>query len=500
VQRKSVYLAPLFAALLAAGCRQETPPTAPARPHQGVTLRVACPGDPAAAVVETHARGWAARAGAQVQVLRYDRPAGPQTVEAADVWVLRPAELPRWAAAGRLLPVPEKYAGREDPYAWRDLLPLYREQLLLWDRAAVGLPLLGEAPVCCYRADLLEDPAHRQAFRQKNGWELGPPHTWEEYAAVAEYFRAHGPAGQAGPSLPPLPADEGGLDRLFYTVAAGYARRAIPADEDTGRRAAETFSFHYDLDTGRPRIDGPGFVYALRLLQRLQKCRPEGAGGVPAEAFRDGKAVLCLADASWLPAFQKSAAVRDKFSVCPVPGGGRYFEFAGGKEVVVWDAQRRAANRVPYLGAGGWLAVVPRGTPHPEAAFALLAHLSGPETSNEIVLEPRWGGGPVRTPQLNRQRWDAFDLAPAPTAALREALLETLLHRGVKNPALVLRIPEQASHRAALVAKLRPALTAGGDAEVTLKEAARLWSELDRAKGPAAMKSEYRLSVGLLAQ
>ena len=78
--------------------------------------------------------------------------------------------------------------------------------------------------------------------------------------------------------------------------------------------------------------------------------------------------------------------------------------------------------------------------------------------------------------------------------------LETLLHRGVKNPALVLRIPEQASHRAALVEKLRPALTAGGDPEATLKEAARLWSELDQAKGAAAMKAEYRLSVGLLAQ
>jgi ABC-type glycerol-3-phosphate transport system substrate-binding protein len=466
-----------------------------------VTLRVACPGDPAAAVVQTYARGWAARAGVRVEVLRYERPAGPQTVESADVWVLRPAELPHWAAAGRLEPVPPKYAALEGPYSWRDLLPLYREQLLLWDRAAVGLPLLGEAPVCCYRTDLLEDANHRKAFRAKNGWELGPPRTWEEFAAVAEYFREHGPGGKAGPSLPPLPADEAGLDRLFYTVAAGFARRAIAADEATAGRDAETFSFHYDLDTGRPRIDAPGFVYALRLLQRLQRCRPQGAGAAPAEAFRAGQAVLCLTEASWLPAFQKSAAVRDKFSVCPMPGGGCYFDFAGGKKVEVWDAQKRAANRVPYLGAGGWLAVVPRGSAHPEAAFALLAHLSGPEASGEIVLEPRWGGGPVRAPQLNRQRWDAFDLGAAQTSALREALLETLLHRGVKNPALVLRVPEQASHRAALVAQLRPALAAGGSAEAALQEVARRWSELDQAKGgPEAMKAEYRLSVGLLAR
>ena len=201
-------------------------------------------------------------------------------------------------------------------------------------------------------------------------------------------------------------------------------------------------------------------------------------------------------EASWLADLQKDPQTRDRFGVCPVPGSDRYFAPRGKEPTLLEDG----SNRVPYLGSGGWLAVVPRGSAHPEAAFALLAHLSGPETSNEIVLEPRWGGGPVRAPQLNRQRWDAFDLRPGPTSALREALLETLLHRGVKNPALVLRIPEQASHRAALVAKLRPALAAGGDAEATLKEAARLWSELDQAKGPAAMKAEYRLSVGLLAQ
>src|SRR5205823_2906939 len=117
-------------------------------------------------------------------------------------------------------------------------------------------------------------------------------------------------------------------DRLFYTVAVSYARRAISTEEEAGMaHRDEVFSFHYDLTTGKPRIATPGFVEALRLLQRLRACRPEQPADRPEEAFRDGRAVLCLADASALPAFQKDPGLRDKFGICRVPGAGHYFTY-----------------------------------------------------------------------------------------------------------------------------------------------------------------------------
>src|SRR5262249_24399772 len=157
------------------------------------------------------------------------------------------------------------------------VLAVYREHLLLWEGAPCAAPLAGEAPVCLYRADLYESEAHRKgylAFQEgrakgaKSVFELRPPASWEELALQAEYFRQHHPAGKRGPSLPPLPADDRELDRLFYTVAAGYGRRAARLDEPAARE--ELFTFHYDLDTGKSRIATPGFVAALRLLQRLQ--------------------------------------------------------------------------------------------------------------------------------------------------------------------------------------------------------------------------------------
>jgi multiple sugar transport system substrate-binding protein len=466
-----------------------------------VTLRVACPAPPRAArdeaapaandpaaAVRAYGQAWASRNGAALDVRPYDPRGGPPAE--ADVWVLTPAELPRHTAAGRLLPVPATCTARDAPYAWNDLLPLYRENLLAWEHAPWGLPLMGEAPVCCYRADLLDDPGHREAFRRASGHDLAPPATWEQFAEVAEFFRARLPGGH---SLPPLPADDRALDRAFYTVAAAYARKAGAAGAPVN--LDEDFSFHYDLKDGKPRIATPGFVHALKLLRRLRACRPEGTNAEPERAFQQGRAVLCVTDAPWLAAFQKSPGLRDKVGVTRVPGGECTFSFAGG-------AKQPAAepNRVPYLGGAGWLAVVPRGAAHPESAFDLLADLSGPQTGGQMVLAPRWGAGPVRDEQLRRERWDSFDLDTAETLRLKEVLQEALLHRGLKNPVLCLRTPREAAHREVLVAELRAALEGTKDPSAALEAAARRWEALDREQGLEAHKADYRLSLGLLAQ
>jgi multiple sugar transport system substrate-binding protein len=503
----------LFCTLAAAflpGCQPPPAPVGtPAAPHQGIELRIACPNAATAALLLGRGQTWALRQGAKIAVSRYDPAADLPSVGPADVWIISPAELPHWAAAGRLAALPEAYTARENPYVWMDLLPTYREQLVLWERTPYGMPLVGESPLCCYRADLFKGQAVQSAFAKQFGRKLDAPATWEQYAWLAEYFRAHmpsssslGSAEKAGdrsaPTLPPLPRDDADLDRLFYTVAAGHARRAVPADE--ARRAGhqdqdDVFSFHYDLKTGRPRIAAPGFVQALKLLQRLQKCRPGGSVDHPEEAFRDGRAVLCLTDAPWLKAFQKMPALRDKVGLCRVPGGDSYFDYDRG-----FPHPTPGGNRVPYLGGAGWLAVVPRAGEHTAAAFDLLADLSGPKTSTQIFLGEVGAGGPLRIDQLDSQRWDAFDLDQAQALKLPEVLRETLMYRGLKNPVVCLRTPRQAAHRAVLVKELRDALLRGTDAEKALNNVAEAWDKLDREQGQEAHQADYRRSLGLLAK
>jgi multiple sugar transport system substrate-binding protein len=485
-----------------AGCRPTAVPhdsEAPQRP--GAQLRLACPTEATAALLRSRGRSWAQHQGVNIAIEMYDpsKDTQPQSLssEPADVWIISPADVPRWAADGRLVSLPPTYKALENPLAWSDFLPTWREQLVQWDDKAYALPLIGEAPLCCYRADLLKAPDHGSALGRLFGKDLNGPVTWEQFVQLAEYFRDKGVAGKPGPSLPPLPRADADLDRLFYTVAAGFARRAIRHDDERGAyQPDDVFSFHYNFETGQPRIDAPGFVHALKLLQRLQACRPAEPADHPEEAFREGRAVLCLTDAPWLVTFQKTSALRDKVGVCRVPGSERYFDFKTGQE----RRPSGGVNWLPYLGGAGWLAVVSSSSRHPDAAFELLADLSGTKTSTQIFLGSIGQGGPTRSSQLYRHRWDTFDLDEKQTMHLRDVLEETLLHRNWKNPVLCLRTPRQAAHRAVLVRALREALLQGADAEKTLRNVAEAWRTLDSAQGFEEHKADYRRSLGLLAK
>jgi multiple sugar transport system substrate-binding protein len=485
----------LFSALLVctvAGCTPPAPSEGgAAQPLRGKALRVACPAGPAAAVARTYSVPWSNRESAAVEVVEYDT-GGPESVKSADVWVLAPWVLPNKAAAGLLRPLPPTLIGPE--FGWMDLLPIYRERLLIWQGTRCALPLMGEAPLCIYRADFLADPARAEAFRKKFGRKPAPPATWDEFADLAEHFRDTAPGGLA-PSLPPLPADDAALDREFFTIAACYARRAMPPDEAAREdKQHQLFSFAYDHKTGKPRLNTPGFVYALNLMKRLQKCRPAGTAASPAEAFRGGQAALGLADLGVLAGLQKLRPTADKAAVCRMPGGSRWFEYDTGKEVPALQG-----NRVPYLGAGGWLAAVTLGSTEPDAAFSLLADLAGRERGGHIVLDSLWGAGPTRREQLDRTRWDALGLEPERTRQLKDALRQTLEHPTVQNPAVRLRTTTEAAHAAALWKQVRAFLTGDGtDAKKALDAVVASWEAMDREREGTAALDDYRVSVGLL--
>lgn len=419
------------------------------------------------------------------------------------MWIVPPASLPRWAAADQLLPVPEAISQRGTPFEWNGLLPLYRELLLKWDRKPFGLPIVGESSVCLFRDDLFSLPEWQDKFRvwheaRRQKTKDPPclfraPATWQEFATLAEFFREHHPSGKPGPSLPPLPADSAALDRLYYQVASSFARRAVRPDEPQGPDHQDlVFSFHYDLQTGQPRLATPGFVAALDLLRRLQACRAPGTAAQPEQALIQGQAVLAIADAGWLVEVQKQPALRDKVGAAPVPGSTTYFTPKGEEKVLT-----EGFNRVPYLGGAGWLAVVPKTAGNPAAAWHLLADLAGPARSGQIALEPRWGGGPTRQEQVLRERWDAFALDGPRSRALKDALNRTVVTSALKNPAYCLRLPEEAGHRAILDAGLRRVLLENAESAPILREVVGKWQELDKQRGAETVRVEYRMSLDL---
>ncbi|MFO0879236.1 MAG: hypothetical protein U0840_17970 [Gemmataceae bacterium] len=456
-------------------------------------MRVGCePGSEH--LIRTHGQAWVSRQQASLEIVPVK--SGLQDDENLDLRILRPAAMPRLAAADRLTTLPDKLAERGDGFDWNGLLSIYREQLLVWDKKTVALPLAGESAVCLYRTDLFSSPEHQtgySAWLQKRGLKgtLAPPATWVELAQQAEYFRERSNT----PSLSALPADPYDLDRLFYQAAAPYVRRAVRQDEGQGPdHLAEVFAFHYDLKTGAPRIATPGFVAALELLQRLQACRPTGTSAHPEEALLAGKAVLAVADSSWILAVQQRPELADKLGFVSLPGSSTYFTPDGQPRQM-----REGVNRIPYLGGMGWLGVVPRSAKYPDASWSFLAELAGSVRSTQIAAEPSHGGGPTRMEHLLRDRWDAYGLHATAALSLKDILGRHVLQHGLKNPVMVLRIPDEASHRAAMHTALHSVLADKKDPAKALTEAAKAWSALDEARGKERHLREYRLSLGLTA-
>ncbi len=466
-------------ALVVAGCaRKQQSVTARSAPRwAGVTVRVAAPEGRPRDLLRRHGEVWAKGAGATLAVVA---PPEGGTATDADLLLLPYAELPHWAAAGKLRPL--RQADEVET-----LLPLYRSRVLHWEGTPYGLPALGDGPVGVYRADLFADAETQKAFREKYRSDLRPPATWDEYADQAEFFAAR----RSRPSLPPLPADTAGLTRAFYAAAAPLAVRAATGGAvrrgGAHGRASDIFSFQYDLDTGAPRVGDPGFVEALKLLQRLQPHRSKRASA--AEALKGDEAVLgyvTLADLAGV-----AADGGGRWGVFRVPGSRRVYE-AGHTE----PAAEAVPNVVPYLGAGGFAGVVPQSAAQPDAAFDLLTYLASEGVSLEVVHEPELGGGPFRESHLSQQTagWFNYGLDPTQTNRLRELMREVGDPR-IDNPAVVLRIPDQRAHEEVLAAELRKALSGGGDPKESLAAVARRWRELDG--DPNRAKEMYRKSVGL---
>jgi ABC-type glycerol-3-phosphate transport system substrate-binding protein len=456
---------------LVSGCRgpKAGPPPRPAPRWTDVTLRILCPAEsPARRLLETHGRTWAHENGARLTFV--ERGDG-------DLEILAPPDLPTEADRNAILPL-------RDASVTAAFLPLYRSRLLSWVGKTYALPLLGEGFLCVYRADLYADAATKAAYREKHGHDLTPPVTWDEFATQAAFFSER----RGKPSLPPLPADEPGIDRAFGAIVAPFAVRAATgsmkaaAANDPSRTAS--FSFQYDVETGEPRLTSPGYVEALKLFQQLHAHRSTKPNVVA--ALRDDEAVMGIVTLDELAALRGGG--RNRWGVTRIPGSRRVFAPGAAPEGLV--------NFVPYVGSSGALGAVRTGTQAADAAFDLLHYLSGETVSQEVVHNPALGGGLFRDAHLSKQPsgWFAYDLDEINTSRLRDALRD-LADPRLDNPAIALRIPRQASHRKVLVDALRRVLHDKSDPSAALAEADREWRKLDG--DPAKARDLYRKSLGL---
>jgi ABC-type glycerol-3-phosphate transport system substrate-binding protein len=452
---------------IATGCteRPTTIDPPPPRPHAGVVLTVAA--DPADRdLVRQLARSWAARNGAEVKVL--DTPFDGT----ADVGFITPADLPRWAAAGRLAEVPVALKDPANPYRWDDVLPVYTIRLTAWADRTYALPVIGEGLVLVYRPD---------RFDGKDGRPTQPPATWDDLLAAA---KALGPS-----SLPPVPATAERLLAEFFAAAANYDRPVIARLAAGELPRSEYFVFQFDPETGTPRLDAPAFGHVAGLFQEMQPLRSRQPDA--AAAFRSGEAqvgILSLAELG-----RVGPEMAERLAVAPLPGAR--FTFANGERKPL-----DTVNRVPYLGWGGRLGVVSANSQARDAAWDFLIDAGLPDrTALDLVSDPRWGAGPYRASQLDAQtraRWYGYGLTSGETERLTSALRDNL-GIGVQYYRIRMRTPDHADLDRALDESLRALLTNREDPATAMAKANGQWRAVIDRQPRATWINWGKKSLGL---
>jgi multiple sugar transport system substrate-binding protein len=506
----------LVAAVLAVGtlgCDTQRDPQAHAQPFRGVTITVGAVGsrDQAILGVVAAQRGeWAASRGAEV-VIRSGVDAG--SAHGIDVLVFAGDRLGDLVDAGALLVLPETLVvppaklaeGADEPGEARStdssagdtadadalrfagIVPALRDQVARYGKDRMAFPIGGTALVLVYDRTAFEREANREAAG-KASLVLKPPETWEELDALARFFQGRDWDGDGTP-------DHGialafGRDPEFLGEAIFLARAASLAQH------RDQYSFLFDHDTMRPRIDTPPFVMALEALVRLKASGPPGATSFDADAarqaFRGGKVALLIDRAEMAARWSHGKAA---IGVAPLPGSPRVYDPAREQ----WE-DVKPANDPSYLpSGGGWLVGVSRTTAGKtrDAAIDFARYLISPETASRLRANGTFPMLAARSRLLAQGPPDPRATLGVDARRWSDAVNDTLIRRGVVPG---VRIPQADGYLGDLA---RQRLAVLGEehlpAEAALREVARSWATRTQQLGTERQAWHYRRSLNVLS-
>jgi multiple sugar transport system substrate-binding protein len=466
----------------------------PQRPYEGVTLTVITQSPPyIAKPVQMFGPDWERRTGGKINLVTvpfgelYQRIMSAFTLGAGgfDVLVFASAWMGDFAGNRYLLDLTERI--RQDRgLQWEDILPTYR-QTVNWGGRLYGLPVDGDVHLVYYRRDVLENPQHRAAFRQRFGRELQPPRTWVEYREIAEFFSGRDWAGDGRRRYGVLEAFRRGGQAFWFFMSHAAAYVCPP-----GLKGC----LFFDPDTMRPHINNPGFVRALEEWTRLVRLGPPGminfdSGDVRSQ-FAAGVAVLAKdwGDTGIVGSTDPKSVVKGKVGTIVLPGSLEVYNY----RTRSWSRLPRP-NVAPYLAFGGWVCGVAATTRYPDAAYDLCRTLAGPRNSYIAVTTSETGFNPFRASHFrNLEGWRRFGFVEPDLSSYLRAIEQSLSH---PNAQLDLKLPGQARYLDALETQLARAAAGQATPQQALDAAAAEWERITNELGRDRQRRLYRAWLGL---
>jgi len=473
-------LIPFLAGCPSAPDREER---APSLPFAGQQVRIGVPADRGFRVAwEAPLNEWAAQTGATCAVAELtpgspDVPFAALSGEDRQTLAIFPlAKAGGLVGAGSLAPIPPPLlSDEENGVRWHDLFSGLTVRIAARKETALFVPLSCPVLVCYYRTDLLSDAG------------LNPPQTWEEYQQLLEKLATWAPG---------LAAVEPWGESYRATT---YLARAVSFAQHPGH-----YSLFFDIDTGTPLIDSPGFLRALEasrdavtsmssdvLSYQPSDCR---------EAILAGRAALGIAlepQAPDAPVGEPAAATREKRAEGIQIG---FVRLPGSRETYnptrhLWEPLAdKGIQQVTLCGfAGLAIGASSQNTAlQTEASWNALAKVGGrdfmsgfPPGITGLCRESQLQNpGDLVGPGLEFPEAEAY--ANAVAASLRDVRL-------VAELPVTGRIRFRDSLAAAIGACLKGAQTP----QEALQQAGREWRQIVEEIGAARIRDNYRLSLGL---
>ena len=330
--------------------------------------------------------------------------------------------------------------------------PAYRNNWMTHGGKIMAIPDDGDVLLLFYRKDLFNDPANKEAFKAKYGYELAVPTTWEQFSDIGWFFTNTYQPDLYGASV----IHRSGLMQYFF--------------QERFRNAGGRF---FDLDSMDAQInDEIGVKVATQLQDEAEFMPPGSENWNPVEvltAWLSGRVAMI----TWWPP------------------PGRWSEGYGtDNEALKWVPESQIKGKVGYaLSPGGnpelalgWSLAVSSNSRNKELAYLYIQWVNSEEISLQRVQLPYSLRDPFRASHFEsaeyRSRWENAD----------EYL--DVLRQGAQIGMLDLSIRNTFQYEEAL-ARAMQRLMAGEDPQEVMDEAAADWDKVTRRTGVDKQRAAY---------
>lgn len=365
---------------------------------------------------------------------------------------------------------------------WNDILPIYKNNVLSWNKKYYFFPYDGDNINIYYRKDIFENEDYRKKFKQEYGYELDVPKTWSQYSDIAKFFNGWDWNNDKEIDYGIAESRIIGYGTMlqFFARAAAYTK--YPNEK----------TFYFDMNMN-PQINNSGFIKALEeYIQIMQYAPSQISNFSPVEvrqSFIAGNIAMAIdwADLGAMAQNSKESRVKNKVGYGKLPGANNVYNSKENKWEEIYND--------PSAINGNWVIVVNKDSKNKELALEFASFMTSKEMTGKYISKGWSGINPSRYSHLKIEdltKWEENDFSKDSAKEYLKIISESLRN---KNVVLDIRIPGADLYYDSFDKNLNKAIKK----ELTPKEAldltANQWNEITKKLGLEKQIKFYRESI-----